>query len=62
MTGLVGAAGGLGRFFPPLVLGAIRQATGSFTWGSCSWPFSLGCLLVCRVANAPSSLGASRAA
>ena len=27
VTGLVGAAGGLGGFFPPLVLGAIRQAT-----------------------------------
>ncbi|HEY1188660.1 MAG TPA: MFS transporter, partial [Gemmata sp.] len=33
VTGLVGAAGGLGGFFPPLALGAIRQATGSFTWG-----------------------------
>ena len=28
-----GAAGGLGGFFPPLVLGAVRQATGSFTPG-----------------------------
>jgi NNP family nitrate/nitrite transporter-like MFS transporter len=33
VTGLVGAAGGLGGFFPPLVLGAVRQATGSFTPG-----------------------------
>jgi NNP family nitrate/nitrite transporter-like MFS transporter len=33
VTGLVGAAGGLGGFFPPLVLGAFRQATGSFTPG-----------------------------
>jgi len=33
VTGLVGAAGGLGGFFPPLVLGAIRQVTGTFTWG-----------------------------
>jgi len=33
VTGLVGAAGGLGGFFPPLVLGAVRQATGSFTLG-----------------------------
>jgi NNP family nitrate/nitrite transporter-like MFS transporter len=33
VTGLVGAAGGLGGFFPPLVLGAIRQATGAFTLG-----------------------------
>lgn len=33
VTGLVGAAGGLGGFFPPLVLGAIRQAVGEFTLG-----------------------------
>ena len=33
VTGLVGAAGGLGGFFPPLLLGVIRQATGTFTWG-----------------------------
>lgn len=33
VTGLVGAAGGLGGFFPPLVLGGIRQMTGTFTLG-----------------------------
>jgi MFS transporter, NNP family, nitrate/nitrite transporter len=33
VTGLVGAAGGLGGFFPPLVLGVIRQQTGAYTWG-----------------------------
>ena len=33
VTGLVGAAGGLGGFFPPLVLGVIKQQTGAFTWG-----------------------------
>jgi len=33
VTGLVGAAGGLGGFFPPLVVGGMRQATGAFTWG-----------------------------
>lgn len=33
VTGLVGAAGGLGGFFPPLVVGSVRQATGAFTWG-----------------------------
>lgn len=48
VTGLVGAAGGLGGFFPPLVLGALRQATGAFTGGfvllsACC----VGCLLVC---------------
>jgi NNP family nitrate/nitrite transporter-like MFS transporter len=33
VTGLVGAAGGLGGFFPPLVLGVVRQTTGSFMGG-----------------------------
>jgi NNP family nitrate/nitrite transporter-like MFS transporter len=33
VTGLVGAMGGLGGFFPPLALGVIRQQTGSFFWG-----------------------------
>lgn len=33
VTGLVGAAGGLGGFFPPLLVGAIRKSTGSFSWG-----------------------------
>lgn len=47
VTGLVGAAGGLGGFFPPLVLGAIRQATGSFTWGFVLLAlFALMCLVI----------------
>jgi NNP family nitrate/nitrite transporter-like MFS transporter len=33
VTGLVGAAGGLGGFFPPLVLGLVKQETGSFVIG-----------------------------
>ena len=33
VTGIVGAAGGLGGFFPPLLLGLIKQQTGSFTMG-----------------------------
>jgi NNP family nitrate/nitrite transporter-like MFS transporter len=33
VTGIVGAAGGLGGFFPPLVLGAVRQAFGSYAIG-----------------------------
>jgi MFS transporter, NNP family, nitrate/nitrite transporter len=47
VTGLVGAFGGLGGFFPPLLLGVIRDATGVY------WPgfillavFALACLLV----------------
>ena len=33
VTGLVGAAGGLGGFFPPLVLGIVRRQTGTFALG-----------------------------
>lgn len=47
VTGLVGAFGGLGGFFPPLVLGFIRDLTGGYAWGfvflAC---FALMCLLV----------------
>lgn len=32
-TGIVGAAGGLGGFFPPLVMGVIKDATGDFVLG-----------------------------
>lgn len=48
VTGLVGAAGGLGGYFPPLVLGAIRQATGSYTIGFVLLGvFALVCWWVC---------------
>lgn len=33
VTGFVGAAGGLGGYFPPIVLGVIKQATGSYQFG-----------------------------
>ena len=33
VTGVVGAAGGLGGFFPPLVMGAVYTATDSYAWG-----------------------------
>lgn len=33
VTGIVGAAGGLGGFFPPLVMGAVHGATGGYTLG-----------------------------
>jgi NNP family nitrate/nitrite transporter-like MFS transporter len=32
-AGIVGAAGGLGGFFPPLLMGVIEDATGHYTWG-----------------------------
>lgn len=33
VTGLVGAAGGLGGFFPPLLVGLLRELTGTYSWG-----------------------------
>jgi NNP family nitrate/nitrite transporter-like MFS transporter len=33
VTGVVGAAGGLGGFFPPLVMGIVKSATGSYVLG-----------------------------
>ena len=33
VTGLVGAAGGLGGYFPPLVMGAVHQTTNTYTLG-----------------------------
>src|ERR1041384_77657 len=48
VTGLVGAAGGLGGFFPPLVLGVIRGQTGSYALG---FVFLSGFALVCFAVN-----------
>ena len=33
VTGVVGAAGGLGGFFPPLVMAFVKSATGDYTLG-----------------------------
>jgi MFS transporter, NNP family, nitrate/nitrite transporter len=33
VTGIVGAAGGLGGFFPPLVMGAVYGFLADYTWG-----------------------------
>jgi NNP family nitrate/nitrite transporter-like MFS transporter len=45
ITGLVGAAGGLGGFFPPLVLGLMKEKIGSFAPGFVLLAvFSLICL------------------
>ena len=47
VTGMVGAFGGLGGFFPPLVLGVLRDATGTYSWGFVFLAmFALVCLAV----------------
>jgi NNP family nitrate/nitrite transporter-like MFS transporter len=47
VTGLVGAFGGLGGFFPPLVLGLLLQYTGRYTYGFVALAvFTLVCALL----------------
>ncbi len=47
VTGFVGAAGGLGGFFPPMVMGAVRDLTGSYAIGLILLAvFLVGCLAV----------------
>jgi NNP family nitrate/nitrite transporter-like MFS transporter len=44
ITGIVGAAGGLGGFFLPTVLGGLKQLTGSFAGGFASFAcIGIGC-------------------
>jgi NNP family nitrate/nitrite transporter-like MFS transporter len=50
VTGLVGASGGLGGFFPPLAVGALYRATGTYSWGFILLAlFALICLVVLLV-------------
>jgi NNP family nitrate/nitrite transporter-like MFS transporter len=47
VTGLVGAFGGIGGFFPPLELGIVKDATGSYTIGFVLLSmFAAGCLAI----------------
>ncbi len=47
VTGLVGAAGGLGGFFPPLLMGFVRDATGTYAIGFMLLSeFALVCFIV----------------
>ena len=47
VTGLVGASGGLGGFFPPLAVGALYRATGTYSWGFILLgAFAIVCLIV----------------
>ena len=60
VTGMVGAFGGLGGFFPPLVLGVLRDATGSYAWGFLFLAmFAMFCLAVNYVAFLRPSRGAN---
>ena len=47
VTGVVGAAGGLGGFFPPLVMGVVKATTGGYALGfALLAAVALGCLAV----------------
>ncbi|MGA2990374.1 MAG: MFS transporter [Candidatus Korobacteraceae bacterium] len=47
VTGLIGAAGGLGGFFPPLLLGYVKHRTDSFSVGFILLGvFAVACLLI----------------
>jgi NNP family nitrate/nitrite transporter-like MFS transporter len=54
VTGVVGAAGGLGGFFPPLVMGVVKSATGGYALGFALMALvALACLFVLRAVGAP---------
>lgn len=49
VTGMVGAAGGLGGFFPPIVLGMLKDLTGGYALGFVLLSlFALGCAWFAR--------------
>jgi NNP family nitrate/nitrite transporter-like MFS transporter len=55
VTGVVGAAGGLGGFFPPLVMGAVKSATGGYALGFVLMALvGVACLIVLRSLRAVS--------
>ena len=54
VTGVVGAAGGLGGFFPPLVMGVVKSATGGYALGFILMALvALACLVVLRALQGP---------
>jgi MFS transporter, NNP family, nitrate/nitrite transporter len=53
-TGVVGAAGGLGGFCPPLVMGVVKSATGGYALGFVLMALvAAACLVVLRALRAP---------
>jgi MFS transporter, NNP family, nitrate/nitrite transporter len=54
VTGVVGAAGGLGGFFPPIVMGIVYELTGGYFIGFALLAVvSTGCLLIVRALDPP---------
>jgi NNP family nitrate/nitrite transporter-like MFS transporter len=62
VTGVVGAAGGLGGFFPPLVMGIVKSATGGYAVGFVLMAgVALGCLVVLAALRVPPRASPPRA-
>lgn len=58
VTGIVGAAGGVGGFFPPIVLGIVKDATGEYSLGFIFMVvFALACLILNYSALRPKQTG-----
>jgi NNP family nitrate/nitrite transporter-like MFS transporter len=53
ISGIVGCAGGLGGFFPPLVMGAVKDQTGNYALGFIILSTLAGFCLAILLANAP---------
>lgn len=60
VSGLVGCAGGLGGFFPPLVLRFVRDQTGNYALGFIVLSTLAGCCLALIIAHTPDEARASR--
>ena len=62
VTGVVGAAGGLGGFFPPIVMGIVKSSTGAYTLGFVFMGvvavITLAVLLIINRSSGPSGAGA----
>ena len=63
VTGVVGAAGGLGGFFPPLVMGIVKSATGGYALGFVLMALvAVACLVVLGALRGPPRLEPARPA
>jgi MFS transporter, NNP family, nitrate/nitrite transporter len=61
VTGVVGAAGGLGGFFPPLVMGVVKSATGGYAVGFILMALvAVACLIVLAARRTPQQVAASQ--
>ena len=59
VTGVVGAAGGLGGFFPPLVMGVVKSATGGYAVGFILMALvAVACLIVLGALGTPQQVSA----